>query len=225
MDHQNKQFLLCCFRVAVGALFALALRGDTVELRTGDRLDGTFRQAGAAGVVIETAGQAITIPLEKVRAIYLGATAARPTTGPSLVEDAMDALKALRSVTQSGITFRDYAPRVLDARVKVDRYLSSVGDAPTATAVRLAMEAYELATQAFPGLERTSIGENLDPNLLEKCPVIKKVVDIVKSLPAWRELGLGDKSADVVDGRPANVALWACARSQFAEAERLLAQH
>jgi hypothetical protein len=33
--------------------------------------------------------------------------------------DALDALKGLRSVTEVGLSYRDYAPRVLDAKVKV----------------------------------------------------------------------------------------------------------
>ena len=93
----------------LSALFALNLRSDILELKTGERIEGTFKQATAAGAVIEVAGQPITISLEKVKAIYFGVA---------------DALKALRSVTQSGIAYRDYAQRMLDAKVKVDRYLS-----------------------------------------------------------------------------------------------------
>lgn len=54
-------------------LFVFGLSGDTIELKTGERVDGTFKEATAASAVIEVAGQPITFPLEKVKAIYFGA--------------------------------------------------------------------------------------------------------------------------------------------------------
>jgi len=137
------------FAIAVlTMLFALTLRGDTVELKTGEHLDGAFRQASAAGVVIEIAGQAMTIPLGKVQAIYFGAQRpASVSTAPAPFAEALDALRALRSVTESGVTFRDYATRVLDARVKVDRCQNS--SAAATVAARLAMREYELASRAW----------------------------------------------------------------------------
>jgi hypothetical protein len=50
-------------------------------------------------------------------------------------------------VTNSGIAYRDYSQRVLDARVKVDRYLSSANKSDVESAqtriVRVAMIEYE----------------------------------------------------------------------------------
>jgi hypothetical protein len=103
-------------------LFALSLRGDTIELKTGERIDGTFKQATQTGAVIEVGGQSVTIPLEKVQAIYFGVVPARTVSGAAPSELAMGSLRALRSVTDSGISYRDYAPRVLDTRVSVDKY-------------------------------------------------------------------------------------------------------
>src|SRR5437764_9739127 len=40
---------------------------DVVELKTEERLEGTFKQADSAGVVFEVGGQSITMPLAKVR--------------------------------------------------------------------------------------------------------------------------------------------------------------
>ncbi len=60
---------------------AFSLRGDTVELKTGERIEGTFKQATSAGAVIEVGGQSISIPLEKLRAIYFGAVG-RTVVGP-----------------------------------------------------------------------------------------------------------------------------------------------
>jgi hypothetical protein len=214
-------------------LSALTLRGDTVELKTGERVDGVFRQAGAAGVVIEIAGQAVTIPLAKVQGIYLGA--AKPavaSTVPPLSGEVLDALRALRSVTESGVNFHDYAPRVLDAKIKTDKYLSSsANDAEDLrSAIGLATREYELASRAwdgsFPGHEDLSwwktLEANLDPDLVKKCPVVRKVVDRVEMAAAYQGLGMRDTA--IVEGQTAWAALWKCAAGQVAEAERLLAQ-
>jgi hypothetical protein len=106
--------------VVLSPLFTLSLWGDTIELKTAEHIEGIFKQATSTGAVIEVGGQSITVPLEKVRAIYFGSVPARTVSGPALSELAMDSLKALRSVTESGISYRDYAPRVLDTRVRVD---------------------------------------------------------------------------------------------------------
>jgi hypothetical protein len=209
----------------------LDLRGDTVELKTGERVEGTFRQAGASGVVIEVAGQAITLPSEKVQAIYFGAAkplAASPAAPPAS-QEALDAIKALRSITGSGIAFRDYAPRVLDARIKVDNYLSaSASDAGDLRgAIGLAMREYELASRVWgasisgdSSIPKT-IEASLDPDLLNQCPVVKKVLDWAKLATDFRILGFELSSKQMVDGQPGYVALWQCAAGEVAEAQRL----
>lgn len=176
------------FAISVLAtLYAVALRADTVELKTGERVDGAFRQATAAGVMIEIAGQAMTIPLAKVQAIYFGpAKPAAASAAPSPTAEALDALHALRSVTESGITFRDYAPRVLDAKIRVDRYLSSSADdaAELRGSIWLATREYELASRVWgasfqlDGVSTlTAIIDNLEPDILKNCPVVKKAID------------------------------------------------
>src|SRR5437660_184124 len=72
---------------------------DAIELKTGERIEGAFKQASAVGAVIEVAGQPITIPLEKLKAIYFGAPPSVTSTAPVPYQEALDALKALRSVT------------------------------------------------------------------------------------------------------------------------------
>lgn len=126
-------------------------RADVVELKTGERLLGTFRQATSAGVVIEVGGESINMPLAKVRAIYFGPEPAETATQISLAGEALQALEALQSVTSSGVTYQEYARRVLDAKVKVDQYLKSPGqdDQRVRTAIGMAMRCYEVASQAW----------------------------------------------------------------------------
>src|SRR5580704_13046217 len=147
MPYENHKF-------AVGARSsrnadALALKGDTVELKTGERLDGAFRQAGAGGVVIEIAGQSMTIPLAKVQAIYFGAPPKASAAGSSPYLEALDALRGLRSITEAGVSYRDYAPRVLDAKIKIDRCLSAKPSVPAAGLLTLAIRQYNIAAKAW----------------------------------------------------------------------------
>jgi hypothetical protein len=89
-----------------------------LELTTGERLECTFKQATADGVVTVVGGQSITIPLEKVRTIYLVSAppevlpmGSSPAKSPG--REVLDVLLALESVTESGIDYRNYSSRVL----------------------------------------------------------------------------------------------------------------
>lgn len=165
-------------------LFALSLRGDTIELKTGEKIDGRFKQANSDGAIIEVGGQSLTIPLDKVRAIYLGAGPNATASGERApYGEAVDALKALRSVTSSSVSYRDYAPRVLDAKVKVDKYLSSPGgDDARRDTIRAAMQYYELAATAWNAeivkdYDRArEVGQALQNPALAECPTVKKVI-------------------------------------------------
>lgn len=44
--------------------------GDVIELKTGQRVEGNFKQATPNGVVIEVGGQDIRFKTDQVRAIY-----------------------------------------------------------------------------------------------------------------------------------------------------------
>ena len=91
-------------------LLALSLRADTIELKTGERIEGAFKQATSAGAVIEVGGQAITIPLEKVKAIYFGVvpTGAGPTaaTQVPIAEGRRDSAPARPPSDEAGKAIR-----------------------------------------------------------------------------------------------------------------------
>jgi hypothetical protein len=213
------------------SLISPQLLCDVVELKTGERLEGAFKQATAAGVVIEVGGQAITMPLAKVKAIYFGA--AKPTAGSAAVPpsaEALDALRALRSITESAVAFRDYAPRILDCKIKFDKYLGASGNdtQELGTAIRLAMREYELASLAwdtsFPGHGDLAMWKKveagLDSNILSTCPIIEQVVKKLELTASYHGLGMQD--TDTVGGKPACMVLWSCAADRVAEAERLV---
>jgi hypothetical protein len=61
----------------IALLTVVTVRADVIQLRSGDRIEGTFKQATADGAVIRVGGQEIVIPLREVRAILLGNEAAQ----------------------------------------------------------------------------------------------------------------------------------------------------
>jgi len=213
--------------VALSALFALGLWGDSVELKTGERIEGTFKQATVdRGIVIEVAGQPITIPLEKVKAIYFGTAPSASPTASTPTQEALDALRALRSVTENGISRRDYTPRLLDTKVKVDRYLASAAKDPARNAMALTMRFYQLASEAWEeSVSAVHAGEVIvgDP-VLSACAALNKAGPLIQSrtpLPAEEKLKNPVLVGIFVGTHPQ--VLWACASEQLAEAERLLA--
>ena len=223
--------------VVLPTLFVFSLSGDTVELKNGERIEGTFKQANAdQGLVIEVAAQPITIPLEKVKAIYFGSAPAHVATSPNASQEALESLKALRSVTSSGIPYRDYSQRVLDAKIKVDRYTSSSeGDSPDVrNAITLAMREYEFASQGW-GVKFNSGGQALaassaigqvlmtDPEI-SKCPGIRQLIDSVPPKLLNTAKGPNYSFIGIMFSNSPN-SIWACASAQVAEAERLLALH
>jgi hypothetical protein len=198
---------------------------DVVELKTGQRVEGTFRGANSDSVTIEVGGQAITFEREKVRAIYLGSA---PTSQviPSALDEAMKALKGLQSVVSGGISYREYAPRVSDAKVIVDRYLNSAeaSEQSIRQSVSDAMALYVVASTAWNGRVVRGGAEQFsaagrDP-VLQKCPVaLRGAEESRRRDPAPPILGeaYGIGSALAFGGLP---ALWSCASEKISEAEQ-----
>jgi hypothetical protein len=191
------------------------LLADVVELNTGEQVQGRFRQATSGGVVIEVAGQSITLPLGKVRAIYFGAGPAVVAKQASPVSEALEALEGLQSVASAGLSYRDYAPRVLDAKVKIDQYLKlpSRGDGDIRNAIGLALRYYELASQAW----NASIFK-------DRATAAQVNRIILEDESIGQCLGISvfasDSNPFVLGQNPS--FFWPCANDKIAEAKRLL---
>jgi hypothetical protein len=140
--------------VLMSISFALPVaRADVVELMSGDRVEGKFKQATVIGVVIVVGGQTMTFPLDKVRAIYFGtAPAATPKSAQSsLFASALDALRSLRSAVGAGATFTQYMARLQDTKIQVDRYLTtaSADSNSQKSQIARAMQLYAFAGTAW----------------------------------------------------------------------------
>ena len=108
------RLMLAVLVVGVAATPALS---DVVELTTGERIEGNPQEVSGISAVIEVAGTILRIERGKVRAVYLGAAPSQSTAPiPSTSQEALRALKALQSAVTAGLTYRDYGPRVADAK-------------------------------------------------------------------------------------------------------------
>ena len=64
--------------------------------------------------------------------------------------EALQALRALQSITRAGITLADYAPRVLDTKIQIDRFLQAQGgDVELKQQIGDAMALYVIASAAW----------------------------------------------------------------------------
>jgi hypothetical protein len=110
-------------------------------------------------------------------------------------QQAVDAVRGLRSVVTSGVVYKDYATRILDARVQIDRYLESKGGNTTIrSAVSAAMMCYEIAStfwNATLGVnpDRISIAEDErfvaiarkienNPRMMSVCPFLPAYIKV-----------------------------------------------
>jgi hypothetical protein len=201
-------------------LVASQASADVIELKTGQRVEGSFKQATSGKVSIEVGGQTITFEQEKVRAIYFGGGPAPNAPPLSAALEALRVLKALQSVVVGGVTYRDYAPRVSDAKIVVDRYLGEPNqtDAVVKAAIKETLGFYVLASSAWNAkiIDRTVLVAG-DP-MAERCPALK---DMLAKWPYTGNLSISDETRGVIISTNIPV-IWHCAADQTAEAERLL---
>jgi len=228
--HREKRAMLKKARSVALLLFLSAPLSlcDVVELKTGERLEGAFKQATSAGVVIEVGGQPITMPLAKVRAIYFGAAPSHQAAAspPSAAHVALRALKGLESATTVGVNLRDYTTRLADIKLTVDQFVQSppekiigFGERASRKPLSLALRYYELEGQAWrlfsssdngSGDELLYLGTLIQTDAeIGGCPALNK---LFAARPGLYGTELGRNPA----------ILWSCASGKITEAERLL---
>ena len=209
-------------KTVFGCLTVLAVaslaRGEIVEMKDGTRVEGALKQVTPQTVTIDVAGQTVTFPTGKVRAIYF--EAARPTQSSGGGEaDALRAVKNLGAATQAGVTYQDYSARVATANGVVAQFVESGGANPSAVGERVgeAMRFYVLATRAWSArLQRQGTLDLRDDPLIIPCLLAKNAV----YEPDTRDPGpLRFATQDALWG--AQQAFWACASDKVAEAEQL----
>jgi hypothetical protein len=210
----------------VSLLSVPPVAADVIELRTGERVEGTFKGADDSAVRIEIDGRIVTFAPAQVRAIYYGSAPA--STRAPLVErdEALGALEGLRSVARTGVTYREYAPRVSEAQLVVDRYLQKEDGAPSIKgAIADSFHFYALAGTAWnAGLSRGNYATVGTDAALARCAHAQRVIaeSKRKSPFIWRAKGAGEgATTGMVIATDGIAALWSCASDKLAEAEKL----
>ena len=208
------------------AAFGLALfvsgpaLADVVELKTGQRVEGTLKQADQTSVSVEVGGQVVTFKAEQVRAVYYGAAPAiEPPAALKPGARALAALRALKSVAEAGTVYRDYVSRVADAKVEVDR--DSVTSSELNAALGGAMNYYILARNVWQQQVSSRTVEDQFTNMYLPLMDDKGGCQQIPALKTRFWSNSSDKAQLVSE----IVALvWICAADQLAAAEKLLAE-
>jgi hypothetical protein len=164
------------FLIIVGVFCLIALASaETVELKTGERIEGVLKSVTGEEVLLEVAGQPLKFPQENVSAIYLAAPPKGRVVNP--LDDALGVLKGLQSAVNAGATYGDFAPRVTDAKVHVDQMLSEAPDSPAKTSLAEALGFYVYASNAWNARINKGLAQwdALQRNpLFEKCEPLKR---------------------------------------------------
>lgn len=177
----------------------------------------------------------------KVTTIFAIALAwsAQAATMPAGAQEAVDAVRALKSVTEVGVNYAQYAPRVLDAKVKVDQYLAHppANDLALRGDIKAAMRYHEMVSQALNAkmvmalTQKTGTTEALNRNTQARHALADigaaaggdQCFSLRTSLAALTVLPGDDKNLNAglfIADRPS--LLWTCAAQQLAQADRLL---
>lgn len=195
------------------ALCASLASADIIELNTGQRVEGTFKQLSLTSVSIEIGGQTIRFEIGKIRALFFGSAAGVSAANitPSTSQDALRALKDLRSAVSAAITYRDYGPRVSDTKIRVDRYIYSDPADTGGAAMKRAMEYYVAAgvlwSDKMTGRSAASLNSM---GVFQRCKrprVQEQVADFV--------LGGSDVALQ---------AMWSCASDDIDQADQILGE-
>ena len=197
---------------------------DVVELKTGQRVEGTFKQATPAEVEIEIGGQTIRFDIGKVRAIYFGSAPTPIPQQAGSAAEALRALKAVQSVTSGGVDYREYSARVNDAKVLVDRFLDEDKSAPEALAgaVKAAMDFYGLAARAWNArISRSNYEAVAADPALRQCPQMEPIISRGRAMGCRM---VGDAAAIGIGVAMDFSPLWQCASEKLCAADQAIRQ-
>ena len=221
--------------LAILAGWLQSASADVVELRGGDRVEGSLKEATAAGVVIEVAGQSIRFEVAKVRAIYFGVAGppasqdAPPPPAPPLSPlpppaspgaGALQLMQSLRSTVAAGTTLREYETRLNGTAPFVELYLAGLPPA-AAEALRDAIRYYLLAEWAWSnqGIATRTVWLRRD-DVLARCPAYQ---EFASAMRAKGEAYYAERTRSyIVIADAAVPVLWSCASDKITEAETLL---
>lgn len=212
----------------VSSISVPPVSADVVELRSGQRVEGTFKRVDDSAVRIEVGGRIVTFAPAEVREIYYGPALAppAPVQRPAQLPERDEALAVFRSVERTGVTYQEYAPRLSEAQVAVDCYLQAEDGAPAVKgAIADSFHFYAFAGTAWKaGLSRGNYAAVGTDSALKRCePAQQVIAESKRRAPfIWRSKGAGEATTTgMVIADEGLAALWSCASDRLAAAERL----
>lgn len=102
---------------------------DVLELKSGQKLEGQYAGGSKEEVRFQVGSQTLKFRLAEVSRITIGTSGQEDFL--KAAKEALRQLKGLASAVEGGIAYRDYAPRVTDARIKVDQFLDENRNSPS----------------------------------------------------------------------------------------------
>jgi len=138
--------------------------------------------------------------------------------------EALQAVKALHSVTTAGVNYNEYLRRVLDAKIQVDRYTQAEGgDEEVKGRMREAMALYVFAKDAWSVRisERSARGYDDLAGRPEVglCPQLKEDIEEWMRRPDRSGREEADRGFKIAYSQP---RLWQCASERVAEIDQVL---
>lgn len=202
------------------AFCPVSARADILELKSGQKLEGQYVGGSKEEIRFQVGSQTLKFPVAEVSRITIG------TSGQEdfykAAKEALRQLKALASVVEGGPTYRDYAPRVTDAKIKVDQFLEEYRASPLPRFnqhVAGSLGFYVAAASAWNAkVSRTGARELArDPYVLRCSPLQEEVARMRGGISSPDELS--DGVTIQVIGIP---ILWKCAHNSMIDAEKVL---
>ena len=172
-------------------------RQATVLTADDKKYEGAFVKADDAGVTLESGDVQTTVKLDTVKSITFGDIAAPPAPAPTpdgtkskeATQNAITALRKLKSATGVGVTFADYGRFVIEAKAVVDEQLPKMDWSPAKFDIERAMNEYAYASQIwnyYNQYSRGSLPTKKDP---AHSLIIKYNIPI--KISVWTELDRG----------------------------------
>jgi len=233
--------------VLAAAVLVTPAFADVVELKSGEKLQGTVKSVTPTEVVVDVGGKETKVERDKVRAITLDAAPPPKPPSPAVVRDAMAALRAAQSIAGPGAIHADYAEAVSTADLSVNRALRDPEDAAAKAAMRDAVGLHQFALTAWETRMRTFGYAALEADpAVEKCAGLKKLLEREEKAAGEdnarlkarfeRESKAREAAKEPPPPEPTPVvfeagqviatkgltAIWTCAGDKIAEAQKLL---
>ena len=215
--------VLCASLLVIVGVWSSSVLAEVLELRNGQKIEGQFAGGSKDELHFQVGSQTLKFPVGEVARITFGTVAQEDFS--KAAKEALRQIKALASVVEGGITYRDYAPRVSDAKIRVDQFLDEYKPSPVPAFnahISDALEFYVAASSVWnAGISRRGYEEIQVSPYVQKCAALQEIVETF--LGTQRRLsGIPQRGMVIASAGPQ--PLWQCARASLNEAEKALGQ-